>query len=230
MKPPWHDDWFASTAPRSMRAWRGVEAQHVAATMRLVDTLEEQAVLEALLEASKPALPPAAAGKHPLLATPFRYRPRHPGRFRRAGGTGVWYGAAALRTACAEVAYWRWRFITDSAGLAAQELLTEHTFFSAGVAGRAIDLQAPPWQAAHAHWAHPSDYAATQALADAARERQVQWIAYASVRDPGGTCAAVLDVAALSGPDLASQQTWHCRTTARSVRLVHGDQRHEWRF
>jgi hypothetical protein len=33
-------------------AWRGVEAQHVVSTMRLVDSLAEQAILEQLLEAS----------------------------------------------------------------------------------------------------------------------------------------------------------------------------------
>jgi hypothetical protein len=42
--------------------WRVVEAQHRAATMRLVDTLEEQALLEELIEEAKPPLPPEAAG------------------------------------------------------------------------------------------------------------------------------------------------------------------------
>ena len=41
---PWRDEWFA-TPLRSATAllWRGVEAQHRVATMRLVDTLDEQA-------------------------------------------------------------------------------------------------------------------------------------------------------------------------------------------
>jgi len=224
----WQDDWFAGAAHRAQRAWRGVEAQHVVSTMRLVDTLAEQAVLEQVLERSKPALPAAAAGKHYLLSTPFRYRPRHGSRFRRPGALGFWYGATALKTACAEVAFWRWRFLTDSAGLENDELLTEHTFFQAAVSGLAIDLTTPPWAAAAAHWMQALDYGATQALADAASERGVQWLHYASVRDAGGTCAAVLDVAALDSIDLASQQTWHCRTTRTSVRLVHDADRFEW--
>ncbi len=61
-----------------MQAWRGVEAQHIVSTMRLVDTLDEQSVLECILESSKPPLPAGGAAKHYLLATPFRYRPRHP--------------------------------------------------------------------------------------------------------------------------------------------------------
>ena len=226
----WHDDWLNTAAPRAQRAWRGVEAQHVVSTMRLVDTLAEQAVLEQVLERSKPALPAAAAGKHCLLSTPYRYRPRHGSRFRRPGTLGIWYGATALKTACAEVAYWRWRFLTDSAGLENDELLTEHTFFHAAVAGRAIDLTTRPWAAAAAQWMQPLDYAATQALAEAASERGVQWLHYASVRDAGGTCAAVLDIAALDDIDLASQQTWHCRTTRTSVRLIHGADGFEWRW
>ena len=66
--------------------WRVVEAQHVASTMNLVDTLEEQALLEDLLEGSKPPLPHDIEGLHYLLATPFRYPPRapHGSRFRSA--------------------------------------------------------------------------------------------------------------------------------------------------
>lgn len=224
----WQAEWFAHGAVRRTRAWRGVEAQHVVSTMRLVDTLDEQAVLEQLLERSKPPLPAGAEGKHYLLVTPFRYRPRHPSRFRRGGTLGLWYGAESLATACAEVAYWRWRFVTDSVGLQDEELLTEHSFFSAAVDGLAIDLMAPPWIAARALWTHPHDYGATQALAESAREAQVQWIRYESVRDPGGACVAVLDVAALDALDTAGQQTWHCHATRDRVRLVHGDDRYEW--
>ena len=227
-RPPWQETWFEAVLPRGMRAWRAVEAQHVVATMRLVDTLDEQAVLEQLLESSKPALPKPARGQHYLLTTPFRYRPPHGSRFRRAGTGGVWYGAEQVRTACAEVAYWRWRFLVDSSGLVDGELLTEHTVFAAQVDGPSIDLLTSPWVAARAHWTRPDDYRATQQLADAARRHGVGWLRYESVRDPGGVCCAVFGPETLSGPDLASQQTWHCRTTRQGVRMVHGDEGHEW--
>ena len=61
-------------------AWRGVEAQHVVSTMRLVDTAEEQDELERLLEDS-------------LLPLPPMKEPKHQNRFRRAGTLGVYYGA-----------------------------------------------------------------------------------------------------------------------------------------
>jgi RES domain len=230
-KAAWEAAWFdTSVAERGMAAWRGVEAQHVVSTMRLVDNLAEQAELERILETSKPALPAQAASKHYLLSTPFRYRPAHASRFRKAGSLGFWYGASSLRTACAEVAYWRWRFLMDSAGLVQQALHTQHTFFEAQVQGTSIDLTAKPWSKARAAWTHGSDYSATQAVAAAARERAVQWICYQSVRDPQGRCAAVLDVQALSIGDPPSLQTWHCKTTRSAVLLVHGNDRFAWDF
>lgn len=228
----WSPDWFDSgVANKSMAAWRGVEAQHVVSTMRLVDTPEEQVELERLLEGSKPPLPAMKLQKHYLLSTPFRYRPQHPSRFRRAGTLGLWYGAEDLMAACAEVAYWRHRFILDSVALVNTDLLTEHTFFQAQVQGRAIDLMNSPWVAASGVWTHGSDYTETQAVAAAARDRGVQWICYESVRAPGKRCAAVLDVEAI---EMAAQdttkQTWHCRASREMVMLVNGQERYGWNF
>lgn len=211
-----------------MRAWRAVEAQHVVATMRLVDSLQEQAVLEQLLEKSKPALPRDTAGHHYLLSTPFRYRPLHGSRFRRAQTLGIWYGAASVKTACTEVAYWRWRFLNDSTGLQSQELLTEHTVFAAEVEGKTLDLTTDPWVQARALWTDRVNYTDTQALADTAREQGVQWLRYESVRDQGGECCAVFSVQALVAVDISSQQTWHFRTTRNGVRMVHDEERCEW--
>ena len=81
----------ASRATR--RLWRAVEAQHIASTLRLVASVEEQAVLEGILERSKPALPDNAADLHYLLATPFRYASPIGSRFRAPADAGVWYGA-----------------------------------------------------------------------------------------------------------------------------------------
>lgn len=227
----WRTGWLQTgVVDMTMPAWRGVEAQHVVSTMRLVDTAQEQDVLERLLEGSKPPLPPMREPKHYLLSTPFRYRPQHQSRFRRAGTLGVWYGAEELYAACAEVAYWRHRFILDSAALLHAELLTEHTFFQAEVKGKAVDLMSPPWLQARAAWTHGSDYAQTHALAEAAKEAGVQWICYESVRAPGKRCAAVLDVEALEMRQETPQQTWHCKATRETVTMVHQTDRHDWAF
>jgi len=228
----WSLDWFETgVAPKAMKAWRGVEAQHVVATMRLVDTPDEQEVLEALLEQSKPPTPVMNVSKHFLIFTPFRYRPSHPSRFRKGGAPGLWYGAEEIYAACAEVAYWRHRFVLDSAGLAKGDVVTEHTFFQAAIAGSAVNLIAPPWATARAAWTHGSDYTQTHALAEAAAERDVQWISYESVRAPGSRCAAVLDVDALDiVANGTTQQTWHCKANRASVMMRHEQDCYLWDF
>lgn len=238
MKPAWQDAWFdTEVKTASGLLWRGVEAQHRVATMRLVDSLAEQAAIESILEASKPPLPRADPAlnrssppraeppPHYLLTTPFRYRSPHPSRFRAGGDLGLWYGAKERDTACTEVAYWRWRFLMDSAGLREGELVTEHTLFQAQVRGAAIDLTRAPWSASVEAWMHPSDYTACHALAKAARGHGVQWIRYASARRLGGHCAAVLTPGGLSLPQPLRLQTWVCKVTATQALMLHDDDR-----
>ena len=92
------------------KVWRLVEAQHRVSTLKLVDDLAEQALLEEIIEESKPPVPPECRHLDYLLATPFRYGAAYPrgSRFRRAGRTlGVFYAAEAPRTAVAEMAFYR---------------------------------------------------------------------------------------------------------------------------
>jgi len=209
----WKPGWFdTGVRARAAALWRGVEAQHVVSTMRLVDSLEEQRMLEVLLESSKPPLPPEARGRHYLIFTPFRYRSPIATRFRRAPDPGVWYGAEELGTACGEVAYWKWRFLMDSEALAGQALHTEHTFFQARARGRCADLGAAPWKTAAQAWRHKTDYAACQDLADEARRRGLAWIRYPSARVLTGVCGAVLRPDALALTEPLAQQTWACKT------------------
>jgi hypothetical protein len=216
--PPWPPQWLGTLRRRRAVLWRGVEAQHRIATMKVVDSLAEQDLLEALLERSKPPLPGPAAGAHYLLATPFRYVSPWPSRFRAPGEPGIWYGAERLDTACAEVGYWRWRFAQDSDGLRAAAVLSEHTFFEATVAGRVVDLGAHPWTALEHRRMDPIDCSGCHALARAAREAGAAWIRYRSVRDPRHRpCGAVLELGALALGDLTRQQTWACKVTATAV-------------
>lgn len=161
--------------------------------MRLVDSVAAQGVLEGILEASKPALPAAAASLHYLLSTPFRYRSAHGSRFRSAHEPGVWYGAEEARTALAEKSYWRLRFLLDAPALPALKAVP-HTLFAAAVrTASALDLTAPPLERERARWMHPTEYAPTQTLATAARDAGIEAIRYASVRDPlHAACCVVL--------------------------------------
>ncbi|HJK98047.1 MAG TPA: RES family NAD+ phosphorylase, partial [Polyangiaceae bacterium LLY-WYZ-14_1] len=165
-----------------------VEAQHLASTRKLVDSAAEQDVLEDVLEASKPPLPrDGAASLHYLLRTPFRYPPlRHGSRYGRPHERGIFYGSATLRTAFAEVAYYRLLFLSGTAG----DLPTLHVELSAFRASlrtdRGVDLTAPPFRGFRHRLASPTDYTETQALGTAMREAGVEAFRAPSARDPEG--------------------------------------------
>jgi hypothetical protein len=222
----WNPDWVHEfSADLHMPAFRMVETQYVAATMRLVDSADEQLMLEDLLEASKPPLPPQAKGLHYLLAAPFRYVPQTGSRFRAVNSPGIWYGADDAYCACAEIAYWRQRFLLDSVGLMKQTLVTDLSMYEASVQGRTLDLLSHPWVLAQTLWMHPSDYAETQKLATLVRDSLsgVTWIRYASVRASDHVCAAVFDPRSLTMVTAEGRyETWHCHTTADKVTLSNG--------
>lgn len=221
----WNPAWVHNnTVDLSMSAFRMVETQYMAATMRLVDSTNEQAILEQLLDDSKPPMPPAGKGVHYLLAAPFRYVPPIGSRFRSINMPGLWYGADDSYCACAEIAYWRQRFLLDSAGLVNQHLSTEHAMYEAAVSGRAIDLTAQPWCQADAAWTHQSDYTETQKLGQLVREsNSLAWIHYTSVRATGHTCAAVFDPQSMTMVTRDGRyEQWHCHTTKDKVTFSNG--------
>lgn len=189
-------------------AWRVVEAQHVVSTMKLVDSLSEQALLEEVVEERKPPMPADAEGLHYLLSTPFRYSPLPGGsRFRGEGDPGVWYGAERMTTAAAEMSYWRWRFMQD----AGFERLpsTQYSAFSVPVAGAMVDLRRPPFDRDALFWMHSTDYAATQAFARVAREASLAAVIWQSVRDPEPHCCiAILMPIAFQSKTPENLQTW----------------------
>jgi hypothetical protein len=205
----------SKAATRQLRLWRAVEAQHVASTRRLTDNVDEQSLLEDLLERAKPPLPPAALKLHYLLATPFRYPTPFGSRFRAASDPPAWYGTEVRRTACAELGYWRWRLMSDSAGLNGLGP-SPQTLFQAKVAAITIDLDEKPFARDRSAWMQKNDYGATQEFARSARAAAIGVIRYRSVRDPQiGYCGAVLTPQAFASPRPVKQETWFL-TVSRS--------------
>jgi hypothetical protein len=195
----------------ALKIWRMVEAQHLVATSKIVDTRAEQELLEDILEERKPPVPQEAAGLHYLLFSPFRYETRHPSgsRFRALNDPGVFYAAETVRTAAAEVGYWRWRFLQDTSGLERLQPCS-FTAFRAPIKTSCVDLRVPPFDSDASHWQHPTDYSATQAFGRIARDVGIGAILYQSVRDPEHHfCVAVLTPLAFTTkkPDSATQ-TW----------------------
>ncbi|SMC96556.1 RES family NAD+ phosphorylase [Rhizobium sp. RU36D] len=215
----------SESRPLAGSFWRLVEAQHQVSTMKLVETVEEQALLESLLEETKPVLPPECRGLDYLLATPFRYGAVYPhgSRFRRAGRTlGVYYAARSVTTALAEMVFYRLLFYAESPGLPFPANPAEYTAFSAEVAtSSAIDLTEPPLSADAQHWTDPRSYDACQALAERAREAEIEAILYRSVRDPaGGDNLALLSARAFSRPAPLERQTWRVHLQRRTIQAL----------
>jgi hypothetical protein len=208
----------------SGRFWRLVEAQHQISTLKIVDTLEEQALLERLLDESKPALPPECAGLDYLLATPFRYGAIYPhgSRFRRAGRTlGVYYASHKVGTALAEMSFYRLLFFADSPGTPFPSNAAEYTAFAAAIRTTGIDLTRPPLDRDRAVWTDPLRYEPCQALADAAREAHCQAILYESVRDPErGRNIALLSAVGFAAREPVERQTWRIRLSHMGVQAL----------
>src|SRR5437868_14148689 len=123
--------------------WRVVEAQHQVSTRKLVDSAEEQVLLEELIERVKP--PELTGGRlHYLLFTPFRYPPlRHGSRFGARHERGVWYASENRRTAFAEVAYYRLLFL-EGTRAELGTVATQLTAFTVRMRSpRGVDLVAP---------------------------------------------------------------------------------------
>jgi len=204
--------------------WRVVEAQHLVSTRKLVDSLDEQELLEELIERVKP--PELTGGRlHYLLFTPFRYPPlRHGSRFGGRHERGIWYGSANKRTAFAEVAYYRLVFLEGtSAELGA--VTTQLTAFTVRMrSARSVDLVAPPFDAHRKEIASPVAYTSSQALGHAMRTAGVELFRYPSARDDGGGVNVGAFTAAVFGKSKPQGfETWHSTATKERVELTKGD-------
>lgn len=216
-----------SFRPRALSgiAWRIVEAQHRVSTLKLVDTVEEQAVLEGLIDDSKPVVPPECRHLDYLLATPFRYGAPYPrgSRFRRAGLTaGVFYASETAQTAVAETVFSRLLFFAESPATPWPQNAAEYTGFSVSYkSDRAIDLTTGVLMRQRARWTDLTDYAPCQTLAEQARNAGIDLIRYQSVRDPQyGANLALLHCRVFAKPKPLERQSWWIRLSAAGAQVV----------
>lgn len=208
----------------ALSVWRVIEAQHHVSTRKLVDTAEEQELLEELIENSKP--PAVAATRlHYLLATPFRYPPlRHGSRFGGRHEMGIWYGAEELQTALAEIAYYRFVF-AEGTSAALGTLTAQLTAFSVSVRSTsAIDLTTGPFAQHVSEISSPVSYAASQSLGSAMRTHGVELCRYTSARDPErGANIAVFAPAAFRRARPRAFETWQIVSTPTFVEFSKRD-------
>jgi hypothetical protein len=198
-----------------------VEAQFRNSTRKLVDSDEEQGVLEQLIDArAKAPVPVGFEDLHYLLYTPFRHPPlRNGSRFGTRQERGILYGARKLPTALAEVAYYRLVFLEGTrADLGA--LTTEHTAFRFGLqAERGADLSEPPFRAFEAEISSKTAYAASQQLGADMRAAGAQACLYVSARAAGrGLNVAVFENVFRPRRPL-DEEGWTCTATRTRVEL-----------
>ena len=207
--------------PLRLTAWRVVESQHEVSTRKLVQSAAEQALLEELVEAVKP---PALIGTRLpyLLFTPFRYPPlQHGSRFGPRRERGLWYGAEELRTAFAEVAYYRLVFLEGSR--AKMDLITTAlTAFTVRMrSAHGVNLEAPPFDSYRDAISSRVSYFESQALGSAMRAAGVELFRFRSARDlHGGTNVGAFTSAVFHAATPQHFQQWYCAANSGVVEFT----------
>jgi hypothetical protein len=224
--------WEACGGPSRIRrlaldAWRAVEGQHRNSTRKLVDSDDEQRVLEELIEKGKPPLPrlPGVERLHYLLSTSFRYPPlRHGSRFGTRAETSIWYGSRTRRTVFAEVAYYRLVFL-DGTSAAIERLMVELTCFEVPIrARRGVDLTRPPFSEHAARISSKTSYRDSQRLGAELRAAKVQAFVFRSARDAqGGSNVGAFEPAAFGATKPTKLETWQCIATKSAVEFSRRD-------
>ena len=218
----WHDcHGEAKIKPLSGTLFRLVQRQEQSATLDLVDTLEEQALLEQMLEESKPSIAPESGELHYLLKTPFRYPPLPWGsRFGRRSESSVFYAGTGIEVTLAESAYYRFVFWTSmDAESIKPQIRTEHTLFSVGYGTeQGVQLQQTPFLPYQAELTDPKGYQHCQQLGSTMREAGIEAFEYPSARDPlKGICVGVFTPAVFTAPRPQEMNQWLCEVTATEV-------------
>jgi hypothetical protein len=200
-----------------------VEAQHRNGTRRLVDSDEEQAILEGLIDRVKPPAPvgPEFRGLHYLLLTPFRHPPLpHGSRFGTRAERSLFYASEARETAMAETAYYRLLFLEGTRARLGP-VTVELTAFQVEVRTRAaVDVDTPPFRAFLRALTSRRHYEAPQRLGQQMRAEGVELVRYPSARDAQHRPnVALFTPRAFARRSPRAPETWRCVATRERVEL-----------
>jgi len=202
------------------RVWRMVETQETAATLNVVDTMEEQALLEELLEEVKPPYREGTQGMHYLFKTAFRYPPlKYGSRFGTRLMPSYFYASENPMTALAETAYYRFVFLHDMNEAYDKEIDSSHSMFCASVnTQRCLDLTSSRYQSVRDKLVDPIDYRFCQAVGDwAVNECGVQLIRAESARLVSTCNVAIADPTAIRSRRPNQIQSWLCRSNMKTI-------------
>lgn len=209
----------------SAKVWRVVEDQFQNSTLKLVDSVQEQSVLEDILDDhGKPPRPTGGPfeGLHFLLSTPFRYSPFHGGsRFATRHERGLWYGSLDVSTALVEKAYYRFVFLLGTAADLGSVEQPWSAFSVVVKSASAIDLTARPFVAHESRISSPRSYAVSQPLGRDMRDAGVALCKFTSARDQAKGSNVALFVPAFGSKQVAesAHTGWMSRSTREVVQV-----------
>jgi hypothetical protein len=209
-------DLQASPGPHVGLCWRIVETQEIAATRSITRSAADQHRLEALLDASKPAIPPDCQGLSYLLFTPFRYPPLNYGsRFGSTLERGIFYGSAELTTAFAETAVYLWLFQSGPLITGPLERIRDQrTAFSVRVASqKALDLTEEAFHEIQDKLRNPASWQFTQELGTQLRALGTEFFWYPSARWQAGRNIAVFSPKTFVTKQPEQQLHWNLQLT-----------------
>ena len=220
-------DWLPVNLIRNFTSYSGdiyriVEGQHFIATRKLVDSDEEQRILEEILDASKPSAPTRnkRGELHYLLYTPCRYPPlKTGGRFHTRLEQSIFYGSEDLETSMAEVAYGRFLFMHHSEA-EFTSMQVPYTHFMARVkSAKSILLHSAPFKEYREAISHPTSYAVSQNVGAAMRNAGAELFTYYSARNPEGANVGLFSVETFSSnrPVPGQDVHWEVFITSGSV-------------
>ena len=206
-------------------AWRAVESQHVSSTRKLVDSDDEQQVLEAQIDTAKPPWPTGRrfVGLHYLLATPFRHPPlRYGSRFGTRRERGIFYCAEEQATVLAEKAYYVLLFL-EGTEADIEPLTRPLTVFQVRVSTKkGADLSQAPFDAHVERISSPTSYRDSQPLGASMRAAGVAAFRFVSARDPEGGANIGLFEPVFTTKQPINAEQWICTATRARAELKPG--------
>ncbi len=205
--------------------FRVAESQQKVATNTLVDTLEEQKLLEDMLDRVKPRIPKDCEHFDYLIYTPFRYPPlKHGSRFGKKIHPSLFYGSINLEAAFAELAYYRFVYYDGMMVVPKKkQKVTQHTSFRIDAqTKKGLALTELPFSQYKNTISDPASYVISQKIGEEMREHGVEVFNYYSARAVNEVNVGIFTCSAIASQKPSVLKHWSCitrqdRVTIRSL-------------
>ena len=192
-----------------LKGYRIVESQEKVATMKIVDSLDEQFLLEELIDNTKPK----SGDRHYLIQTPFRYPPlKHGSRFGSRFEPSIFYAGLTLNSALCESAFYSFYFLSRMLKPFEGVIMNHKTSFAVAIqSAYCMDLTADK------SLSDKQDYANSQKMGKAMREQAVSVFTYRSARCDDALNIGVFDIDAIVSEKPTAMIEWEIKQTSNKI-------------